>query len=523
MSGPIYDLAIIGGGINGCSIARDAAGRGLSVFLCEQDDLAAAASAASGGLILTVTNGLRPRELGHIRESLKERALLLAAAPHIVRPVEFLLPAGRGLPRAVLGAGLLVHEHLGGRGPFPAARRLTRADDPAGGALRAGVGEGFAVSAAWADDTRLVIATAMDARAHGAAIEPRLRCVIAEREGRTWRLSLESSVSEDRFVVEARALVNAAGPRAPELLNHVIDTGRVAATRLVRRAYVVVRRLFDHDRGYALRNGDGRFIFLVPYEDDFTLIGATEDAFAGDPGEAAADSAETAYLLAAVNGWLRQPVYEDQVVWSFAACRAVPAAGAKVADPRHGLDLDSGPGRAPLVTAFGGTMGAARRLAERALALLAPAVPAGKPWTSGAALPGGGFEAAGLADLKRALLAAYPFVGDGLAARLVRSYGTLAPSILSGARRMEDLGRIFGTDLIEAEVRYLVREEWARTAEDILWRRSKLGLRFTAGEVAALEEWLADEGLGLMAEKIAGLAGYGTASPRSTSGRPIDR
>jgi glycerol-3-phosphate dehydrogenase len=311
-------------------------------------------------------------------------------------------------------------------------------------------------------------------------------------------------------VVNARALVNATGPWVGEVLNHVIDAHRTARVRLVKGSHIVVRRLFDHDRAYVFQNADGRIVFAIPYESDFTLIGTTDEDFHGDPGDVAPDIAEIAYLTTTVSDYFRQPVYEDQIVWSYAGIRALyddGATRAQEATRDYVLDFDDGDGRAPLLSVIGGKITTSRRLAEQALALFGRTRAVGKAWTAGAALPGGSFEVDGAADLLRALRAAYPFVDEPLAARLVRSYGTLAPSILSGARRSEDLGRVLGADLTEAEARYLMREEWARTADDILWRRSKLGLRFAPADVAALEDWLAGQRSALLDARIAGTGG----------------
>lgn len=494
MSGLGYDLAIIGGGINGCSIARDAAGRGLSVFLCEQGDLGGATSSASTKLTHGDAGLLDRFAVGPTREALKERESLTSAAPHIVHPIRFVLPHHKRMrPRALLRAGLLARDYLGGGPVFPPTRTLKLASDPAGETLQDKYRTGFEYSDCWVDDARLVVLNAMDARTHGANINPGLRCVIAEREGRMWRLSLESSDnSDERFVVMARAVVNAAGPWAAEVLNHVIDGGRKTRVRLVKGSHIVVRKLFDDERAFVFQNADGRIVFAIPYEHDFTLIGTTEEDYHGDPGDVAADSAEIAYLTTSVSDFLRQPVYEDEIVWSYSGIRPVlDDGGASGREAKRGpvLDLDAADGRAPMLSVFGGSITTSRKRAEQAVDMVRP-THAARPWTDGAALPGGLFEVDGVPDLVRAVRAAYPFVDERLANRMVTTYGTLTQSILSGARQMEDLGRVIGADLTEAEARYLTVAEWAHSAEDILWRRTKLGLRFTPAEVVALEDWL---------------------------------
>lgn len=507
MSGQIHDLAIIGGGITGCSIARDAAGRGLSVFLCDQADLAGAGSSASMKLVDGGLHHVDQLALGSLREGLKEREVLLRSAPHLVRPLRLLLPyRNRTVHKTMLRAAMFAYDHLAGRRAFPPTRMLDRSDGAIGEVLRDEFAGAAEYSDCRVDDARLVVANAMDARGRGASINPRLRCVIAERDGRAWRLSLEASDSDRRFVVRARSLVNATGPWTVDVLNHVIDASRSVRVRLVKSTHVVVRRLFGHDRAYALRATDRRIVFVIPHG-DHTLIGTADEDFHGDPGSVAADNVEIAYLLSTVGAYFRQLVLEDQIAWSWAGVRAIRDDGSAKPRPSDGdgiIEEDGGEGRAPLISVYGGRITTSRRLAERVVDQIGKTLPVGKAWTSQATLPGGGFEVDGMTSLVGALKAAYPFVDDPWARRLIGSYGTLAQSILSGARSPGDLGRTFGADLTEAEARYLVREEWARTAEDILWRRSKLGAHFSAAEAAALEDWLAEQGLGALSATIAG-------------------
>ncbi len=496
MSRQVYDLAIIGGGINGCGIARDAAGRGLSVFLCEGADLGGATSSASTKLIHGGLRYLEHYAFRLVREALKEREVLLAAAPHIIHPMRFVLPHHRGLrPRWMLRAGLFLYDVLGGRRRLPATRMIELAGDPAGKPLQPAYRVAFEYSDCTVDDSRLVVLNAIDARTHGASINPRVRCVIAEREGEVWRLSMEAAGTGERYAVMARALVNAAGPWVADVLDHVVHANVRARVRLVKGSHIVVAKLFDHDRAYVFQNADRRIVFAIPYRRDFTLIGTTDEDYHGNPGEVAADSAEIAYLLATLGEYLRRPVHEDEIVWAYSGVRSLYDDGASIAQEAtrdYVVEVNSAGGQPPLVFIFGGKITTYRRLAEEVLQRLAPFVSVGKPWTAGAALPGGLFPVDGLADLKRALRAGYPFLSEAHAGRLVEAYGTRAQAIVSGARSMGDLGRLFGADLTEAEVAFLVAEEWAATADDILWRRSKLGLHFSAAEVAALEDWLAE-------------------------------
>lgn len=495
MWGQVYDLAIIGGGINGCGIARDAAGRGLSVFLCEQGDLGAGASSATTKLIDSGFRQAGRLALGEARAALRERDALLAAAPHLVRPLRVVYPhRGGALSRAWLGASAYLYDCLGGRGPLGGARAVNLGGDRLGATLRPDCPAGFEFHGCTVDDSRLVVLNAIDARIRGAEIRPRVRCVVAEREGTLWRLAMEAEGGE-RYAIAAKALVNAAGPRAADVLNHVVHAHARPAVRLVKGSHIVVPRLYEHDRAYGLRNADGRDVFVIPYQHDFTLIGTTEEDYFGDPAEAVADSAEIAYLIAAVGEYFRRPIYEDDIVWAWSGVRALHDDGARLgreASQGHVIDVNSTGSQPPLVTILGGRLSTYRRLAEEVVDRLAPFVKVGKKWTAGAALPGGLFPVDGLIDLVRALRAGYPFLTERHAMRLATAYGTRAQGIVSGARSMADLGRLFGADLTEAEVRYLTAEEWAETADDILWRRTKLGLRFSEAEVAGLVAWLAE-------------------------------
>ncbi len=492
MWGQVYDLAIIGGGINGCGIARDAVGRGLSVFLCEQGDLGSGASSASTKLVHGGFRQAGRLAFGELRAALEERDLLLAAAPHVVRPMRFALPhRGGRLSRARLRAGVFLYDRLARSGPLGGARAVSLGGDRLGATLQPDCATGFEYSDCTVDDARLVVLNAIDARIRGAEIRPRVRCVVAEREGTVWRLAMEAEGGEP-YAIAARTLVNAAGPWVPAVLNHVVHAHARPAVRLVKGSHIVVPRLYEHDCAYVLRNADGRDIFVVPYQHDFTLIGTTEEDYHGDPAEAEADSAEIAYLIAAVGEYFRRPIFEDDIVWAWSGVRALPDGGAgwREASGGYVIEVESTGSQPPLVTVFGGMLATHRRLAEEVLDRLAPFLKVGKKWTAGAALPGGLFPVDGFHDLVRALRAGYPFLTERHATRFAAAYGTRAQGIVSGARSLADLGRLFGADLTEAEVRYLMAEEWAATADDILWRRTKLGLHFTPDEVAGLADWL---------------------------------
>ncbi len=491
--GLIFDIAIIGGGINGTAIARDAAGRGLSVFLCDQGDLAGGASSATSKLVHGGLGYLQGLRFGALREALVERERLMAAAPHLVRPFRVILPHHeRQWPRWALRLGLFAADHLT-RSTLPASGSVAFNREAGEGVLMPHLHAGFAYSDCLADDTRLVMLNAIDARTRGASIHTRVRCVVAERDGERWRLSLESTETGERFTVIAGILVNAAGPFAGEVLDHVIHTERRVPVRLVKHTYIVVRRL--HDGGaYALPNADGRIVYALPYERDFLLIGAAMSRYEGDPAAARAEPREVAYLIDVASQYFEDPPDAADVVWSFAGVSAMPEDHSP-AMGESAVVAEASAHLAPLISVFGGTLTTHRRIGERVVDQMGRFRPVGPAWTAGTTLPGGNLPADGVGGLGRALRGAYPFISEGHAARLAAAYGTRAHAILSGKRQAADLGVRFGGDLTGAEVDFLKTEEWAATAEDVLWRRSKLGLTASKGEVAALDRWLAADPL----------------------------
>ncbi len=492
-----YDLAVIGGGINGCGIARDAAGRGASVVLFEKDDLASATSSRSTKLIHGGLRYLEYYEFRLVREALMERERLWAIAPHIIRPLRFVLPHHKGLrPAWLLRLGLFLYDHIGGRKLLPATRTLDLAHDPAGRPLKDDRAKAFEYSDCWVEDARLVVLNAMDAAVRGAAIHTRTRVLAAIRENGLWHVTAEGP--QGRSEIWARALVNAAGPWVGEVLNGVVHSNARAGVRMVQGSHIVVPKLYEHDRCYIFQNADGRIVFAIPYEQDFTLIGTTDRDYHGDPAEVVATPEEIAYLCAAASEYFRKPVTPDSVVWTYSGVRPLYDDGASKAQEAtrdYVLTLDAPEGEAPLLSVFGGKITTYRRLAESALAKLAPHAPwaARAEWTMTGALPGGDFPVRGFDALVEELARAYPWLERRTATRLARSYGTRARDILAGATRLADLGRPFGADLYEREVRYLMRSEWARRAEDVLWRRSKLGLRLTPQEREALDAFMQQE------------------------------
>jgi glycerol-3-phosphate dehydrogenase len=487
-----YDLLVIGGGVNGAGIARDAAGRGISVLLCEQHDLAAHTSSASTKLIHGGLRYLEHGEFGLVRKALAERETLLALASHIVHPLDFVLPHDRHLrPAWMIRAGLFLYDHLARRRRLHASQAIDLRRHPAGAALQARFRRGFLYADAMADDARLVVVNALDARERGATVLTRTRVVSLVRAQDCWRAKLSQDGAARE--VTARALVNAAGPWAARM--HAGATGSHAGhgLRLVKGSHIVVPSLYRAPFAYIFQNEDRRIVFAIPYEQAFTLIGTTEVEYHGDPGSVSASAAEAAYLCRVASRYFAQPVAPDSVVWSYAGVRPLLAdestdAGAVSRD--YALELDcAGP---PLLSVFGGKITTYRRLAEESLSHLAPRLGAStRAWTGGAPLPGGDFPQGGYPRYAAALPAQYPAVPEGLLRRYARLYGTRAAHILDGVRVTADLGREILPELYERELDYLRQQEWAMTARDILWRRTKLGLHLPRDAEPVLDHWLA--------------------------------
>jgi glycerol-3-phosphate dehydrogenase len=487
-----FDLAIVGGGINGTGIARDAAGRGLRVLLVEQNDLASGTSSASTKLI---HGGLRYLEQGWlrlVREALIEREVMLRMAPHLIRPMRFVLPPEPGMrPPWMLRVGLFIYDHLGGRKILPATRTVDLANGPLGAPLKRPSERGFEYSDCVADDARLVVLNAVDAAERGAVIRTRTRCIGAER-GDAWRLVLD--VRGRRDIATARVLVNATGPWLKLFAAGVLRDAASVPARLDKGSHIVVRRLFEHDRGYIFQTRDARVVFALPFERDFTLIGTTDQGFAGDPGAAKPGADEIAYLCNAANQHFRATISPADVVWSFAGVRSLYDDGSRKAQDvtrDYVLTLDARAGEAPVLTVYGGKITTYRRLAEHAIDRLAHVIEAGPAWTRDSHLPGGEFPYDGVEGLVMKARKSRPFLTEEHARRLVRAYGTRIERVLGPARRLEDLGPCLGADLTGAEVRYLMEREWAQTEDDVLWRRSKLGLRFSPDERERLARFMA--------------------------------
>jgi glycerol-3-phosphate dehydrogenase len=488
-----FDLVVIGGGINGAGIARDAAGRGIRVLLVEQNDLGSGTSSASTKLI---HGGLRYLEQGAVRlvrEALAEREVLLRMAPHLIRPLRFVLPHHAGLrPAWQLRLGLFAYDRLGGRRILPGARTVDLTHGALGTPLKRRYRVGFEYSDCQVDDSRLVVLNALDAAERGAVVRTRTRLVRADREEDVWQLVL--SARGHCEAVTARALINAAGPWVAQVAKTLLRRPTVVRLRLVKGSHIVVRRLFDHDRAYILQSSDGRVIFAIPYVRDFTLIGTTDLDFEGDPGSAAVTAQEITYLCRAANEYLRESLMPEHVVHAFAGVRPLyddGATKAKDATRDYVLALDAPYGEAPLLTVYGGKITTYRRLAEAALEQIASIAPA-PAWTDAVPLPGGDFPWDGLEALRERAQGLWPFLSDAHARRLVSAYGTRLDRVLEGVRGPEDLAPRFGPELSAAEVRYLMRHEWAVSAEDVLWRRSKLGLTIGCDDQCALARFMTD-------------------------------
>jgi glycerol-3-phosphate dehydrogenase len=487
------DLFIIGGGVNGCGIARDAAGRGMSVVLAEQGDLAQATSSASTKLFHGGLRYLEYYEFRLVREALIERERLLSAMPHISWPMRFVLPYHTGLrPKPLIRLGLFLYDHLGGRKILPATESLDLRQHPTGRALKQQYTSAFEYSDCWVQDARLVSLNARDAALRGARIMTRTMVTGAIRQADQWLVQVKDVNTGALSEIAARCLINAGGPWVSQIISDELHIDTREKVRLVRGSHIVTRKLFDHDQPYIFQGADNRIVFAIPYEDEFTLIGTTDVDHKAPPGEAKCTDEEADYLCNFVSEYFEKPVTRDDIVWTYSGVRPLYDDGASSAtEATRDYVLSLNTDGAPLLNIFGGKITTYRRLAENALAKIGDVVtvPSGD-WTAGVALPGGDFPVDGVQDLVDGLLADYPFLTPIWARRLIRGYGTEARAILGDAKTVSELGQDFGGTLSEAEARWLVEHEFARTADDILWRRSKLGLHMDEQQRAAFHAWL---------------------------------
>ncbi len=487
------DLFIVGGGINGTGIAADAAGRGLKVILCEQEDLAIATSSKSSKLIHGGLRYLEYYEFRLVREALKEREVLLKKAPHIVRPLCFIMPHNAQLkPAWMLRLGLFLYDHLGARQFLESSHSLNFNRHSAGGILKKIFTRGFSYSDCWVDDARLVVLNAIQARELGATILTRSRLISAQRQTNHWDIEL-AQPGREKQIIQAKILVNAAGPWV-ENLNDVLGVKSKNHVTLVKGSHIVVPRLYPEDYAFILTNTDNRVIFVIPFLEKYSLIGTTDIPFQGDPADAAITQEEIDYLLEVVNRYFEKSIITSQIVWTYSGVRPLHSektSNVSAITRDYTLELNTDGGKAPLLSIFGGKITTYRRLAEHALQDLQPFFSkAGAAWTKNSPLPGGDITNADFSKFYQQFQQQYPWLPADVSYRYARSYGTLQKKFLSDAGSLTDLGKYFGGGLYEAEVDYLIKYEWAQTAEDILWRRTKLGLTLNPEEVAALQQYL---------------------------------
>ena len=492
MQDNLFDVLVVGGGVNGTGIARDASGRGLSVLLCEKDDLASHTSSSSTKLI---HGGLRYLEYGEyslVRKALQEREVLLRAAPHIMWPLRFVMPHMPNLrPAWMIRAGLFLYDHLARRQLLPGSRGIDMRKHPAGAPLIDSIKRGFVYSDGWVDDARLVVLNAVDAQEHGAVIKTRTRLVSAARNDGVWHATLVDDHGAT-LDVQARSIANAAGPWVSELLKGSLGSGTHTrhTVRLVKGSHIVTRRLFEHDHAYIFQNPDKRIIFAIPYEHDYTLIGTTDLEYHGDTSKVTISPEETTYLCESINRYFKKHIGPGDVCWSYSGVRGLledeNAENASAVTRDYLLELDTPANQAPLLSVFGGKITTFRKLAEEAVDKLGDALqsPAkSKTWTEGAPLPGGDIADANFDRFLAALKQNKPWLPADLAHRYARAYGTRVQKLLGDATSLTGLGEAIAPGLYEAELRYLRDNEWATCADDVLWRRSKLGLHMEPGSL----------------------------------------
>ena len=503
-----YDLLVVGGGINGVGIARDAVGRGLRVLLCEQHDLAQHTSSASTKLIHGGLRYLEYYEFGLVRKALQEREVLMRIAPHIISPLRFVMPHDKNQrPAWMIRLGLLMYDHLARREFLPSSHGIHFAGHETGAPLQPGYRRGFVYSDGWVDDARLVVLNAQDARERGAQILTHTCCVNAERVGDLWQAKLQRDDGTG-FDITARAIVNAAGPWAGQFASSIQNAQKKAKLRLIKGSHIVLPRLFDHDYAYIFQNPDKRIIFAIPFQEEFTLIGTTDLEYKGAPGQVRIEQDEVNYLCEMASRYFTRQITPEQVVWTYSGVRPLlddESENASAITRDYVLEMDastSGKG-APMLNVWGGKITTYRKLAEEALALLSPHFKnKAINWTDRVCLPGGDLQQAGamitsydIAQFMRQIGQKYAWLPEQLQKRYARSYGTRIQVVLGQAKQIADLGQELTPGLYEIEVRYLQKNEWAVSAADILWRRTKLGLWAKPEHVQRLEQWLLEQKL----------------------------
>lgn len=489
----ILDLLVVGGGVNGAGIAMDAAGRGLKVTLAEMHDLGAATSSNSSKLIHGGLRYLEHYEFRLVKEALAERESLLRNSPHIMWPLRFILPHRPHLrPAWMIRIGLFLYDHLAKRETLRASEGVRfNADSP----LKPSITKGFKYSDGWVDDARLVVYCALEAQRKGAEILPRTKVISAERKADFWVVQLKDMPTGEIRMLQTKALVNAAGPWVSKLFGEALNTPAPKQIRMVKGSHMVVPKIYDHEDAYILQNEDGRIVFVIPYEDDFSLIGTTDVDYTGDPKKAQISDEEVEYLLGVVNSHFNKQMTPADMVWSYSGVRPLmddEGGSAQKASRDYTFEIDNPEGKAPLLSVFGGKITTYRKLAEAATNAICQFFPnAGKPWTKTATMPGGDFS--NHAALNAELSKSYPWLPEDVRKRYVRTYGTLTHKILQGVSSVTAMGEHFGATLYACEVDYLVQNEWAVEAEDVLWRRTKLGLRLTTEQQRALAAYLTQQ------------------------------
>ncbi len=481
----ILDMLVIGGGINGAGIARDAVGRGLSVIMCEKNDLASATSSASSKLIHGGLRYLEHNEFRLVREALSEREVLLKSAPHIIRPMTFVMPHCKDLrPAWLIRLGLFLYDHMGGRKLLPKSFGVKLGKTPYGHALKDAYKKGFAYSDCWVEDARLVILNALDAKERGAGIFPRTECVALEADPKTntWIATLHDKLHNQVHEVQVRSVVNAAGPWVEDVLKQFNGSIGQYKTRLVKGSHIIVPRLYGEEHAYILQNEDKRIVFVIPYEKDYTLIGTTDVEYQGDPGKVEIEAEEIEYLCKAVNRYFDQQINEDDVLWSYSGVRPLLDDGDEEAASvtrDYTLDMERLNG-APIMNIYGGKLTTYRKLSEHVVDEMVKVLDKGtEPWTKDATLPGGNLSSIDFDTFFKTFSREFPWMPKDVLYRYGRSYGDRARVILKSTRNLEDLGVDLGDGVYEAEIIYLIKYEWARSIGDILWRRSKLGFHIT--------------------------------------------
>ncbi len=490
-----FDIMVVGGGINGAGIARDAAGRGYSVCLCDAGDFGGGTSSASTKLVHGGLRYLEHYEFRLVRESLMEREVLWQMAPHIIWPLRFILPYHSGLrPAWLLRLGLFLYDNLGGRKLLPGTKTLDLKSEPAGNPLKEEFRKGFEYSDCWVEDSRMVILNLRDAQERGADVRPRTPLKQARYEDGKWSLQLSDSKTGKTSQITASLVVNATGPFVDQVLNTAFGRNDAHHVRLVRGSHIVIAKKYKHDRCYIFQNSDDRIIFAIPYERNYTLIGTTDVEHGETHGKPVITPEETEYLCQMASEYFAEPVRKTDIVWTYSGVRPLfddGASKAQEATRDYVLQPDESLGNGTLINIFGGKITTFRRLAESMMDIIEERLgKRGPAWTKGAVLPGGDFPVSGFDKLVSDLADKFPFVPTELLTRLARDYGTDCSLMLDGASSIKDLGKKFGHELYEREVTYLMDKEWARAAEDVLFRRTRLGIAMPPRQIAALEKFM---------------------------------